>query len=350
MTQNVLDFSQNPSGIELMDVYLAGMAENQLTNHSGTSRPSYGKSGTFWIDTSITPWTLKQFTGTNDVIVGTLDQTNLYFTARRALGDKNGNDITTKYVTVTGTAAKATADADGNTISSTYVKTTGTAAKATADADGNTISSTYAKKGSANTFSGNNTFSGINTFTGKTHLLVPRLSKQDSAKEGGQIEFESGDTEPNAGKLMHIDRYDGKFRFYGNTSSGVTRTPLQVDIQNNTVLAVTPSSATDNSTNIATTAWVKSSAFGIPDYERRVTVTSPYTPTENGILRVYQSGGSPTAWINTMQGSTELVVARAQSTDSSSGIQTVWCFAESGREYTFGKNAGTLTGTFIPFK
>ena len=167
MTQNVLDYSQNPSGIELMDTYLAGMAENQLTNHSGVSRPSYAQAGTFWIDTSTTPWILKQFTGTNDVVVGTLDQTNLYFTARRALADKNGNDITTKYVTVTGTAAKATADADGNTISSTYVKTTGTAAKATADADGNTISSTYAKKGSANTFSGNNTFSGTNTFTGQ---------------------------------------------------------------------------------------------------------------------------------------------------------------------------------------
>lgn len=145
MTQNALDYSQNPSGADLMDVFLAGMADNQLTNHSGVSRPSYAKAGTFWIDTSASPWTLKQFTGTNDVTVGTLDQTNLYFTARRALGDKNGNDIATTYLTTTGTAAKATADANGNDIASTYLTTTGTAAKATADASGNTITSTYAK-------------------------------------------------------------------------------------------------------------------------------------------------------------------------------------------------------------
>ncbi len=117
-----------------------------------------------------------------------------------------------------------------------------------------------------------------------------------------------------------------------------------------TATAPTPTSPTDSSTNIATTAWVKSSVFGIPDYSKRVTVTSPYTPTQNGILRVFQNGGSPTAWITTMVGSTELVLARAESTDSSTGTQTVWCFVESGREYTFGKNAGTLTGIFIPFK
>lgn len=159
MTQNALDYSQNPSGVELMDTFLAGMAENQLTNHSGVSRPSYAQAGTFWIDTSVIPWVLKQFTGTSDVRVGTLDQTNLYFTATRALGDKNGNDITTTYLTTTGTAAKATADADGNIISSTYLTTTGTAAKATADANGDTITSTYAKLAGTNTFSDKNTFS-----------------------------------------------------------------------------------------------------------------------------------------------------------------------------------------------
>lgn len=122
MTQNALDYSQNPSGADLMDVFLAGMADNQLTNHSGVSRPSYAKAGTFWIDTSASPWTLKQFTGTNDVTVGTLDQTNLYFTASRALGDKNGNDIAATYLTTTGTASRATADASGNLFSTKYVR------------------------------------------------------------------------------------------------------------------------------------------------------------------------------------------------------------------------------------
>ncbi len=123
MTQNVLDFSQNPSGIELMDTFLAGMAANQLTNHSGINRPSYAQAGTFWIDTSVTPWILKQFNGSNDVIIGTLDQTNLFFTAERALKDANGNTITTTYLTTTGTAAKALADANGNNIANTYATT-----------------------------------------------------------------------------------------------------------------------------------------------------------------------------------------------------------------------------------
>ena len=137
MTQNVLDYSQNPSGNELMDTYLAGMAQNQLTNHSGVTRPSYAVAGTFWIDTSTTPWVLKQFTGSADISIGTLNQSTLVFTASRALGDKNGNDITTTYLGVNATAVRATGDVDGNA-----------------------IKTTYAKLGSANTFTGNNTFSG----------------------------------------------------------------------------------------------------------------------------------------------------------------------------------------------
>lgn len=120
MTQNVLDYSQNPSGNDLMDVFLAGLAENQLTNHSGTSRPSYAQAGTFWIDTTTNPWVLKQFTGTNDIVIGTLDQTGLVFVARRALQDANGNVITSTYLTTSGTAARATADANGNNIVNTY--------------------------------------------------------------------------------------------------------------------------------------------------------------------------------------------------------------------------------------
>ena len=146
MTQNVLDYSQNPSGNDLMDVFLAGMAENQLTNHSGTSRPTYAKAGTFWIDTTISPWVLKQFTGSDDVILGTLDQTNLMFTARRALQDGSGNVITSTYLPVNGTAARATADGNGNVITNTYLPVGGTAARATADASGNNIKNTYATK------------------------------------------------------------------------------------------------------------------------------------------------------------------------------------------------------------
>ena len=146
MTQNVLDYSQNPSGADLMDVFLAGMAENQLTNHSGVSRPSYAKAGTFWIDTSVSPWVLKQFTGSADISVGTLNQSTKVFVAQRALQDANGNNIANSYLRTNGTAAKATADANGNNIANSYLRTNGTAAKATADANGNNIANTYATK------------------------------------------------------------------------------------------------------------------------------------------------------------------------------------------------------------
>lgn len=112
MTQNALDYSQNPSGADLMDVFLAGMADNQLTNHSGVSRPSYAKAGTFWIDTSASPWRLKQFTGSNDITIGTLDQSGLTFTASRAVLTANGTNIDTAldskavYPSQTGQAGK----------------------------------------------------------------------------------------------------------------------------------------------------------------------------------------------------------------------------------------------------
>ena len=160
MTQNVLDYSQNPSGNELMDTYLAGMAQNQLTNHSGVTRPSYAVAGTFWIDTSTTPWVLKQFTGSADISIGTLNQSTLVFTASRALGDKNGNDITTTYLGANSTAVRAIGDKNGNDITTTYLGVNATAVRATGDVDGNAIKTTYAKLGSANTFTGNNTFSG----------------------------------------------------------------------------------------------------------------------------------------------------------------------------------------------
>lgn len=61
------------------------------------------------------------------------------------------------------------------------------------------------------------------------------LKKQNSTFEGGELGFESGDTEVNAGKSIYIDRYNGKIRVVGQNSSGTTNKPLEVDIQNNRV-------------------------------------------------------------------------------------------------------------------
>lgn len=49
------------------------------SGHMGIARPSYVVSGMMWIDNSTTPWVLKVFQGSDDIIVGTLDPTTLVF-------------------------------------------------------------------------------------------------------------------------------------------------------------------------------------------------------------------------------------------------------------------------------
>ena len=73
MTQNIVDYSQNPDGQELLDNYISKSQENALTLHSGIQRPPYAKEGTMWLDTSSTPWMLKVYDGTDDIIIGSLD-------------------------------------------------------------------------------------------------------------------------------------------------------------------------------------------------------------------------------------------------------------------------------------
>ncbi len=91
MAQNVVQYlSSSPSGAELLDVKLPGSQENFLTTNSGSSRPSYAKEGTLWIDTSETPNILKQYNGTDDTIIGYIDNTNKTFRA------SNGVDLTSE--------------------------------------------------------------------------------------------------------------------------------------------------------------------------------------------------------------------------------------------------------------
>lgn len=217
MTQNVLDYSQNPSGSELMDNYLAGMAENQLTSHSGVQRPSYAQAGTFWIDISVTPWVLKQFTGSADIIVGTLDQTNSIFISDRALGDKNGDDITTTY-------AKKSA-------SNTFTQRNTFSQLITGD-KGITVNGNNATFNTTTT-----TFTGNTKFEGSSNLFsLVTLKKQTSGTtNGGRIVFQANTDDPSQAD-MEIIRRNGKFDFSGFTSDNVATTPFSVDIENQTVL------------------------------------------------------------------------------------------------------------------
>lgn len=80
MAQNVVDFSDNPTGAGLMDDYLAKDQQNVLTSNSGIQRPSYAVVGTKWLDTSVTPWLWKMYDGTNDVTLGTVNPTTHLFT------------------------------------------------------------------------------------------------------------------------------------------------------------------------------------------------------------------------------------------------------------------------------
>lgn len=47
--------------------------------HSGSSRPPYAVEGLCWRDTTTTPWIIKMFNGTDDIVMGWVDPTNLEF-------------------------------------------------------------------------------------------------------------------------------------------------------------------------------------------------------------------------------------------------------------------------------
>lgn len=86
MAQTKVDYSQNPSGQELLDDYLGKEQENILTTNSGVQRPVYAKAGTIWLDLSATPWKLKAFDGNSDIVLGYINATTHAFTAA---GDGN---------------------------------------------------------------------------------------------------------------------------------------------------------------------------------------------------------------------------------------------------------------------
>lgn len=86
MAQTKVDYSQNPSGQELLDDYLGKEQENILTTNSGVQRPTYAKAGTIWLDLSATPWKLKAFDGNSDIVLGYINATTHAFTAG---GDDN---------------------------------------------------------------------------------------------------------------------------------------------------------------------------------------------------------------------------------------------------------------------
>lgn len=99
---------------------------------------------------------------------------------------------------------------------------------------------------------GNETITGRKTFYDFVTIVGDTT---EGSKEGGEINFGSGAGEPNTGKMMHIDRYNGTFRMFGSNSSGVINVPLTVDIEHNVVLGATPPVG-DTGNKLATTGWI----------------------------------------------------------------------------------------------
>lgn len=96
MSQNVVDFSTDPSGTQLLDDLLTDLQQNVLTNNAGTSRPSYAVAHTTWTDTTSTPWVVKYFDGTDDITLGTVNaSTNAFSPAGVALNNTSGTTAPT---------------------------------------------------------------------------------------------------------------------------------------------------------------------------------------------------------------------------------------------------------------
>jgi len=95
MAQNTVDLSADYSGTQTLDVVLTNLVSNFETSHSGSARPSYVKAGMVWIDTTSSPWVWKCYNGTNDIVIGNLDESGLTFTPSQTSSILNNYTATT---------------------------------------------------------------------------------------------------------------------------------------------------------------------------------------------------------------------------------------------------------------
>jgi len=108
MSQNSVDFSTDPTGAQLLDTLLTNFQENFHTCNIGTSTPSYAEIGTLWLDNTSSPWQLKIYNGTNNIVIGYVDNINLNFYPSKIA---DSSITTTKINALAVTAAKIAADA-----------------------------------------------------------------------------------------------------------------------------------------------------------------------------------------------------------------------------------------------
>lgn len=113
MSQNTVNYANNPTGPELLDDYLAKEQENTLSSNSGVQRPSYAISGTLWLDTSVTPWQYKIYDGSRDAVIGSLNNSSHTFTV------SNINDSNLVHISGTETITGAKTFANNLNLSAT---------------------------------------------------------------------------------------------------------------------------------------------------------------------------------------------------------------------------------------
>lgn len=67
------------SGAAFIDGNMEPWRDALHSSHSGTARPTYAVNGTFWLDTTTTPYIYKMFDGTDDITIGTINATTNEF-------------------------------------------------------------------------------------------------------------------------------------------------------------------------------------------------------------------------------------------------------------------------------
>ena len=234
MVQNIVNYADNPTGPELLDDYLAKEQENILSSNSGIQRPSYASAGTAWIDTSVTPWLYKIYDGSEDVVFGSINPTTHSFIA----SGLNETNLVHKTGIETITGVKTFRDdilAQGNITLGTSTNTWGKQLQ----------------------------------FRDTTGKRIARIQP------------------------MAIDTSNNRVGIWVNNADNTVEKGISID-SNGTTYAPTPS-AGDNSTKIATTAWVNDlnnsvvhktgdeTISGVKTFNGAVTIT---TATVTGTLNI----------------------------------------------------------------
>lgn len=250
MSQNVVNFSGDPSGDQLLDTLLTGFQQNFHTNNAGTSRPSYAVAHMTWTDTTSTPWVLKYFDGTDDIVLGTINAITNIFTPSDV--QLNKTDATT--------APTVNDDSgDGYSVGSQWLDVTNDLAYVCLDATSGAAvwkltTLTTAVVLAGGTYTGKITTAA--STTGGAGLNLPHGTAPTSptngdmwSTTGGVYARVNGATKQLDGSGKLVQEVNADFRTVNNGSA--TSIPLDNTIPQNTegveymTISVTPSSASN---------------------------------------------------------------------------------------------------------